>query len=216
MSASELSQHEQEALVAEWLKACPGFFERHADILRDVQLKDPNRGKAISLQERQMHLLRTQNQALNERLNEMLRFGNRNDKTQELMVTWLRNLIEANNPKAVSEAIEVGLSSIFEVEVCVVLEADPIFDALHSKPICMAYEHFPTDLKDRITKAKLDDSSWKSCAILALPLAEDRFAGLLIASTDQERFSADMGAFYLKQIAGLAAAALRRVAWQTP
>jgi uncharacterized protein YigA (DUF484 family) len=39
---------------------------------------------------------------------------------------------------------------------------------------------------------------------------------LLIASTDQERFSADMGAFYLKQIAGLAAAALRRVALQTP
>ncbi|NCX41008.1 MAG: DUF484 family protein, partial [Burkholderiaceae bacterium] len=81
MSAPELSQDEQEALVVQWLKACPGFFERHAEVLQEVRLKDPNSDRAISLQERQMHLLRSQNQELNLRLNEMLRFGSRNDKT---------------------------------------------------------------------------------------------------------------------------------------
>jgi hypothetical protein len=41
MSVSDLSekQREQEALVAEWLLATPGFFDRHKDLLASVQLK---------------------------------------------------------------------------------------------------------------------------------------------------------------------------------
>jgi uncharacterized protein YigA (DUF484 family) len=56
---------------------------------------------------------------------------------------------------------------------------------------------------------------WQSIAILALPLGDERYAGLVLASSDSQRFTKDMGTFYLKQIAGLAAAALRRVAWQS-
>jgi uncharacterized protein YigA (DUF484 family) len=216
MNTSELSQEEQEALVAQWLRACPGFFERHADVLQDVRVKDPNSDRAISLQERQMLLLRTQNQALNQRLNEMLRFGSRNDKTQEAMVAWLEQLMQAENADAVSTAIETGLSSIFEVEVCKLIGVDSLFTPLHDKPICQAYADCPSEFKQKILQVQRDDSAWQSLAILAVPLAQDRFAGLVLASKNEERFTADMGFFYLKQIAGLAAAALKRVAWQAP
>ena len=213
MSNQELSQEEQEALVAQWLLACPGFFERHAEVLQDVRLKDPHSDRAISLQERQMHLLRSQNQALNQRLNEMLRFGSRNDKTQQAMVAWLQQLIEAQEAAAVAVAIELGLSSIFEVEVCCLLPVDVCFQALLDQPFCQIYADCPATFKEKIAQSKHNDADWQSIAMLALPLGNDQCAALVLASSDPERFTKDMGAFYLKQIAGLAAAALRRVAW---
>ena len=84
MSAIDPKQAEQEELVAEWLRATPGFFERYADLFNEIRIKHPHEDRAISLQERQMTVLRTQNQELNRRLSEMLHFGSRNDKTQQL------------------------------------------------------------------------------------------------------------------------------------
>lgn len=211
MSAPELSQDEQEALVVQWLKAYPGFFERHAEVLQEVRLKDPNSDRAISLQERQMHLLRSQNQELNLRLNEMLRFGSRNDKTQVAMVAWLQKLIEAKDINEVNSALESGLSSVFEVEVCKVLPVDPIFEKLLDRPICQAFANCPDVFKEKLGHLQANNE-WESLAILAIPLDQSRFAGLVLLSKDRERFTEDMGVFYLRQIAGLAAAALRRVA----
>jgi uncharacterized protein len=210
MSAPELSQDEQEALVAQWLRACPGFFERHAEVLQEVRLKDPNSDRAISLQERQMHLLRSQNQELNSRLNEMLRFGSRNDKTQVAMVAWLQKLIEARDTNEVNSAIENGLASIFEVELCKVLPIDSAFEALLDRPICQSFAQCPDVFKEKLAHTQANDD-WQSIAILAIPLEQNHFAGLALLSKDGERFTEDMGVFYLRQIAGLAAAALRRV-----
>jgi len=213
MSAPELSQDEQEALVAQWLRSCPGFFERHAEVLQEVRLKDPNSDRAISLQERQMHLLRSQNQELNLRLNEMLRFGSRNDRTQEAMVAWLVQLIEARDVNEVSRAIEGGLSSVFEVEVCKVLPIDPMFAALLDRPICQSFSKCPDVFKEKLAHLQPSEDC-QSMALLPLPLGQEDCAGLVLMSKDGQRFTEDMGVFYLKQIAGLAAAALRRVASQ--
>jgi uncharacterized protein YigA (DUF484 family) len=60
MSAIDPKQAEQEELVAEWLRATPGFFERYADLFNEIRIKHPHEDRAISLQERQMTVLRTQ------------------------------------------------------------------------------------------------------------------------------------------------------------
>ena len=49
-SAIDSKQAEQEALVADWLRATPEFFERYADLLNEIRLKHPHGGSAISLQ----------------------------------------------------------------------------------------------------------------------------------------------------------------------
>jgi uncharacterized protein YigA (DUF484 family) len=97
MSAIDPKQAEQEELVAEWLRATPGFFERNANLLNEIRLKHPHEDRAISLQERQMTMLRSQNQELNRRLSEMLHFGSRNDKTQQSLVAWLLRLMQAKH-----------------------------------------------------------------------------------------------------------------------
>ena len=47
-----------EADIADYLANTPGFFERHAELLSSVQLTSPHGQRAVSLQERQMEMLR--------------------------------------------------------------------------------------------------------------------------------------------------------------
>jgi hypothetical protein len=44
--------------IANYLANTPGFFERHAELLASVQLTSPHGQRAVSLQERQMEMLR--------------------------------------------------------------------------------------------------------------------------------------------------------------
>jgi uncharacterized protein len=187
-------QQEREALVAEWLLATPGFFERHADLLADIQLKNPHGDRAISLQERQLGVLRQQNQALNQRLSDMLRFGSQNDKTQGLMIQWLSNLLSAKSDADVRAAISTGLAKIFDIEQVELLDGE------HDN-FCGSV----AQTSDAI-KAHLNEEM-KSLAVINLaPLKVQ----ILLASGNAEKFTSDMGRVYLDQIGELALAALTR------
>jgi uncharacterized protein YigA (DUF484 family) len=187
-------QQEREALVAEWLLATPGFFERHADLLADIQLKNPHGDRAISLQERQLGVLRQQNQALNQRLSDMLRFGSQNDKTQGLMIQWLSNLLSAKSEADVRAAINSGLAKIFDIEQVELLDGE--------------HDNFcgSADQVSDAVKAHLNEEM-KSLAVVNLsPLKVQ----ILLASRNVEKFTSDMGRVYLDQIGELALAALTR------
>jgi uncharacterized protein YigA (DUF484 family) len=187
-------QQEREALVAEWLLATPGFFERHADLLAEIQLKNPHGDRAISLQERQLGVLRQQNQALNQRLSDMLRFGNQNDKTQGLMIQWLSNLLSAKSEADVRAAISTGLAKIFDIEQVELLDGE--------------HDNFCGSVAQTsdVIKAHLNEEM-KSLAVINLaPLKVQ----ILLASGNAEKFTSDMGRVYLDQIGELALAALTR------
>lgn len=187
-------QQEREALVAEWLLATPGFFERHADLLADIQLKNPHGDRAISLQERQLGVLRQQNQALNQRLSDMLRFGSQNDKTQGLMIQWLSNLLSAKSEADVRAAISTGLATIFDIEQVELLDGD------HGNFCGSANQS-----SDAI-KALLKENI-QSLAVINLSSLNVQ---ILLASQSAEKFTSDMGRVYLDQIGELALAALTR------
>lgn len=188
-------QMEQEALVAEWLKATPGFFERHANLLAEIQLKNPHGDRAISLQERQLSVLREQNQALNQRLSAMLNFGSQNDKTQGLMIDWLKSLLIAKSSADVRGVITSGLGEIFGIESIKLIDGKELPDYCG-----------PVESCDSVFKEHLSGSE-QSLAVVNLPNSTEQ---LLLASVAKEKFSPDMGRFYLEQIAELAAAAIHR------
>ena len=202
MSAIDPKQAEQEELVAEWLRATPGFFERYANLFNEIRIKHPHEDRAISLQERQMTVLRSQNQELNRRLSEMLHFGSRNDKTQQSLVAWLLRLMKANNKADGEAAITTGLAEVFEVEA--------------DTPLCGSAKELAAASVDLLASQTQVDPEWQSMVAIGLPIgksigANQSPAVLLLASKDETRFTADMGAFYLKQIAELTAAALDRI-----
>jgi uncharacterized protein YigA (DUF484 family) len=187
-------QQEREALVAEWLLATPGFFERHADLLGEIQLKNPHGDRAISLQERQLGVLRQQNQALNQRLSDMLRFGSQNDKTQGLMIQWLANLLSAKSETDVRAAITSGLAKIFDIEQVELIDGE-------NDNFCGSAEQAGDAIKAHLNE------EIKSLALVNLsPLKVQ----ILLASRNVEKFTSDMGRVYLDQIGELALAALTR------
>lgn len=188
-------QIERENLVAEWLKATPGFFERHANLLAEISLKNPHGDRAISLQERQLSVLREQNQALNKRLSDMLRFGGQNDKTQSLMIAWLRDLLQAKDEEQVSQVITEGLSEIFGVEL-VKLTQD-----ISTADFCGGIDAAAEDLKKSVPE---------DVASLALINLSSVGMQLILGSKSAEKFTADMGSFYLSQIGQLSESAIAR------
>lgn len=201
-------QREQENLVAEWLLATPGFFDRHSNLLAQIQLKSPHGDKAISLQEKQMTVLRSQNKDLNQRLAEMLTFGAQNDKTQNLMVVWLAALLATNDHAKAVEIVTEGLNKIFELGQAAFIKANDLPEgllvALANQPYCGAVQGAPQALLD---VAKVSEGS---LAALALS-SEGKDLGLLVLiSPRPERFTSEMGLVYLKQLGYLAAAALGR------
>jgi uncharacterized protein YigA (DUF484 family) len=216
MSAIDPKQVEQEDLVAEWLRSTPGFFERYASLLNDIRLKHPHEDRAISLQERQMTILRSQNQELNRRLSEMLHFGSRNDKTQQSLVAWLMRLMQANTKADVESAVTAGLIDVFEVEAAQLLAPNSAFGPWIDTPLCGAMKEIsPASIELLATQTTLEPV-WQSLVALGLPLGKSLGqvrspAVLLLVSNDETRFTADMGAFYLRQIAELTAAALDRI-----
>ena len=216
MSAIDPQQAEQEELVAEWLRATPGFFERYANLLNDIRLKHPHEDRAISLQERQMTMLRTQNQELNRRLSEMLHFGSRNDKTQQGLVAWLLRLMRADNRADVESAITHGLAEVFEVDAAQILAPNNAFGPWIDTPLCGSAKELAAASVDLLATQATIDPEWQSMVAIGLPLGKGGSSNqapavLLLASKDESRFTADMGAFYLRQIAELTAAALDRV-----
>lgn len=216
MSAIDPKQAEQEELVAEWLRATPGFFDRYANLLNEIRLKHPHEDRAISLQERQMTLLRTQNQELNRRLSEMLHFGSRNDKTQQSLVAWLLRLMGANTKADVESAVITGLAEVFEVEATQLLAPNAAFGPWIDTPLCGSAKELASASMDLLATQVTIDPEWQSMVAIGLPLGKSigvaqSPAALLLASKDETRFTADMGAFYLRQIAELTAAALDRI-----
>ncbi|MEO7338826.1 MAG: DUF484 family protein, partial [Caldimonas sp.] len=67
-----------ESDIAEYLANSPGFFERQAELLASVQLTSPHGQRAVSLQERQMEMLRDKIKALEHKIIEMIRNGQDN------------------------------------------------------------------------------------------------------------------------------------------
>ena len=163
-----------------------------------------------------MTMLRSQNQELNRRLSEMLHFGSRNDKTQQNLVAWLLHLMRANNKADVDAAVSTGLADVFEVESAQILAPNCAFGPWVDTPLCGSAKELAAASVDLLATQVRIEPEWQSMVAIGLPLGKSLGvsqapAVLLLASKDETRFTADMGAFYLRQIAELTAAALDRI-----
>jgi uncharacterized protein len=101
--------------VAEYLLANPEFFTRHAELLATVRLANPHGKAAVSLQERQMDMLRDKNKLLERRLAELLRYGHENDGLATKFNAWTTRVIGERDPYALPRVIAEGLAEIFDV-----------------------------------------------------------------------------------------------------
>src|SRR5438270_10503734 len=89
---NELLNPEQ---VAEFLRQNPGFFENHVELLMNLQIPHPHGGRAVSIGERQLVAVREKAKLLEDKLRELIQFGEENDLVGGKVHALACRLIEA-------------------------------------------------------------------------------------------------------------------------
>ncbi|MES2933260.1 MAG: DUF484 family protein [Pseudomonadota bacterium] len=210
------------AAVAQYLTDNPQFFVEHSALLGKVQLTSPLLGRAVSLQERQMEVMREKYKALEFRVTELIRVGQDNEIIADKFQVWTRALLNARNDVDLPHTLVSGLQTVFGVPHA----------TLRLWQVGAAFSHtwFVRDVSDdaRLFANSLrlpycgsnndfeavrwleDTETIQSTAIIPLRLdAESNAFGLLIlGSPDAQRFTDDMATDFLNDIGETASAAL--------
>jgi hypothetical protein len=124
--------------------------------------------------------------------------------------------MKANNKADIEGAITSGLAEVFEVESAQLLTPNSIFGPWVDTPLCGSTKELAAASINLLASQTTLSPDWQSLVAIGLPLGKSigtaqSPAVLLLASKDETRFTTDMGAFYLRQIAELTAAALDRI-----
>ncbi|MES2076687.1 MAG: DUF484 family protein [Pseudomonadota bacterium] len=102
-------------IVAQYLTEHPQFFEEHAGLLGDIKLSSPLTGRTLSLQERQMEVMREKYKALELRMAELRRLASENEAIANKFHLWTRVLLEAEDIGSLPHAVVDGLKNSFDV-----------------------------------------------------------------------------------------------------
>src|SRR5262245_26718778 len=101
--------------VALYLKENPSFFGDYADFLAEIFVPHPHGGHAIPIAERQIVSLREKNNELENRLQELIRFGGENDQISERLHRSTLALIAAPDLESTLNVLYHSLKEDFGV-----------------------------------------------------------------------------------------------------
>mgnify|MGYP003339054591 CR=1 FL=1 len=101
--------------IANYLINTPGFFERQAQVMAAIQLTSPHGQRAVSLQERQMEMLRDKIKGLERRIMDMIRFGQENEVIAERLHRWVRDVMLCHNDAQLADTLVNQLKYEFMV-----------------------------------------------------------------------------------------------------
>ena len=211
--------------IANFLANTPGFFERHAELLGAVQLTSPHGQRAVSLQERQMEMLRDKIKGLELKIIEMIRNGQDNLALAEKLHRWTRSIMLSGNPADVPEVLVRELEQRFMIPQAAirVWGADPIHSGLpFAQPVSDDVKRFATSLSAPYCGANsgFEAAQWLAdpatvTSLALIPLSDGplspAFGLLVLGSPDPTRYSADMGTDFLARVGEVASAGLARL-----
>jgi uncharacterized protein len=210
--------------IAAYLANTPGFFERHAELLASVQLASPHGTRAVSLQERQMDMLRERIKGMERRFMDMVRAGNDNAAIAQRMHGWTGEVLRAGTAEALHQALTDGLQARFMVpQVALRLWGVPGGDLPWATPVGEDVKTFAASLSAPFCGLNVgfEAAQWlgnhppaQSLAMIPLRRQPGDVAclGLLVlGSPDALRYQADMGTEFLDQVGDIAGAALARL-----
>jgi uncharacterized protein len=214
--------------IANYLANTPSFFERQAELLSAIQITSPHGQRAVSLQERQMEMLRDRIKGLEMKIVEMIRNGQENVAIAERLHRWTRTLLLTTDAAALPQALVAELKRQFlipqaalrlwgadarfegEAFTSAVTEDVKSFAASLALPYCGVNAGFEA-------VHWLDDAS-TVMSLAMIPLRHGNAAGvdgafglLVLGSPDPTRYSAEMGTEFLMRIGEVASAGLSRL-----
>lgn len=206
--------------VAQYLIDHPHFFEEHAGLLGEVKLSSPLTGRAVSLQERQMEVMRDKYRALELRLAELTRRAEENAAIAERFHAWTQSLLVSSGGAAMARDLAEGLRQHFNVPQVTlrlwnlkpeyagawfaqdVTDDARIFANSLRAPYCGPNNDF-----EAVRWLDQPDSV-RSAVMLPLGAPGQAFGMLVLGAPDPDRFTTAMGTDFLVHIAATASTAL--------
>ncbi len=211
--------------IANYLANTPGFFDRHAELLASVQLTSPHGHRAVSLQERQMEMLRDRIRGMEHKIVEMIRNSQDNVAIANRLDRWTRGMLLVADAADIPRSLLADLKHQFMVPQAAlrVWGVSPLYAALdHAQAVGADVRAFASSLTQPYcgVNASFEATTWfeepagvMSVAMIPLraPDETEAFGLLVLGSPDPTRYSADIGTDFLARMGELASAGLSRL-----
>ncbi|MFN3415044.1 MAG: DUF484 family protein [Caldimonas sp.] len=211
--------------IAHFLANTPGFFERHAELLASIQLTSPHGHRAVSLQERQMEMLREKIRGLEMRLMEMIRHGQENMAIADKLHRWTRALMLTADPADLPGTLVHELKAQFLIPQAGIRVWD-VVGAYADHPFALGASEDTRTFASSLAQpycgvnAGFEAVGWLEepstvTSVALIPLRHgvgaQAFGLLVLGSPDPTRYTADMGTEFLMRVGDLASASLTRL-----
>jgi uncharacterized protein YigA (DUF484 family) len=214
--------------IAAYLDKHPEFFDEHPDLLAGLRLSHTS-GKAVSLIERQVQVLREQNETLKSRLMQLVNVARDNDRLSSRMHQMTVDLLQSGSLVALLDTLEDHLRNEFKADAFALrlvglgeaLQRETGVEALLIDAASKAL--FPTSLCEgkpqcgRLKQQQLEflfgDQARDIESAAVIPLGDHGRDGLLaIGSREINRFNPCMGTLFLSYLGELLVVLLRNQA----
>lgn len=208
--------------VAQYLLNHPQFFNEYADLLADIHIPGSHDDKVISINERQVISLRERNRALQDKLLELISFGEENDAIGEKMHRLTIALLSVYNMDEFFNALYFSLREDFAVPLVAMrlwnipyndknhVEFTPVSPDVHVITESLSQPYCGNHIADEI-KFWFGEGAEHLNSFSMIPLNTTQTIGLLIlGSPDVERFYPEMGTLHLKRLGELACTTIVR------
>ena len=211
--------------IAEFLTRHPNFFNDFPALLADLNIPHPHGTHAVSMSERQLIAMRDKVRMLENKLAELIQFGEENDGISDKLHALTLALLAAATPRDIVAALALHLREGFAVphhalrvwnlagDVVPGL-TDPVSPAARdgvaamAHPVCGALA--VNDASDWFGEVSPHLRAFACIPLRPAPAAAP--VGLLVlASEEAKRFYAGMGTLYLERLGQLVGAALLRM-----
>ncbi len=207
------------AQVIDYLRNNPDFFEENPGLLTEIRLSHPS-GKAISLIERQVELLREQNAGLKRRLLDLVQVARDNDRLNDRMHLLLMALLNANSFNALVDTLHEHLHTEFNADAVALYFSGFADHLIHEsgarglsdddrtrnlfkipletgKPLCGRLKSDQLELLFGEQATQLESAA-------VIPFRGERLSGLVaIGSREPQRFLSGMGTVFLGHLGEL-------------
>jgi uncharacterized protein YigA (DUF484 family) len=203
-----------EDIVIKYLRQNPDFLEREPALLKDLELSHAS-GSAVSLIEKQVQYLRGQNDALEQRLNQLIQVASDNEKLMSRLHLLTLELMAMGDLPSFFDRLSEALMSEFNADILNItlfdlkIEAGPKTPMFHIRRDDPEMQQFQDHLEKgvsvcgRLNRNKRDylfgsRAQWVQSTAL-VPMGKDGM--LAIGSSDPARFYPGMGTLFLDLLA---------------
>lgn len=211
--------------IAEYLTEHPEFFVEHEHLLAKMVIPH-SQGSAISLVERQVQVMREENQQLQRKIQRMIEAARRNEEVNEQIQRLIIALLETSSIEDLFDTLYLTLQQEFDTDRVSLRVFDMPLQTASPRPESVEYDAevfslFETVLKSRspicgrITAAQIEYlfGQEKIGSAVLIPLGSPEAQGILaLGSQDVARFHAGMSTDLLSYMGKLVTHILYR--WQ--